>query len=366
MKRNHLIIIGLILAVFLSLITAGYCKDEKRIKIIVGDKEYLSGFIGKNFIKVKNLQKIFGFNYLTGSNTGFVRINGMNYSRGLVFRQGSYFVAIDKFLQFFLVSSQKVAPLKYKIKDSGILNMDLIEKQESLVAPGKMSPKKMSVINVNGRILIEGESFANYTGKKLIINKKTGVVLFDGKKVQRWLVEEKKVYLYMNDLENVYGNSIQFVRRAAVTRDKELKKKKEKAREIRENIRVSWGNQNQYGTGNPAYPVVYRIWLKVRNNYRNAIQINSWDCIMFDTDGNKYQGDIFGYSESGLSADLISNEKISSGSWTAVSYLQINGRDDGYVSAEFLLPRNARPKYFIFQFKGVELFRKEILRTFIP
>ncbi len=352
MNRNLQFTILLIIFLLSSVFPLMAQKNYK-IPLIFQGNTYALNSKGNDMVELKSLKEVFGFRYKTGSNTSYVLINGVHYGDGVVFRGGSYFIPLKKFLKFFLAIFSETNAGVLTVKDSGILNNRKVKTSDLLVSTGRFDPVITSVIIAGDAIFIESGAFSKMTGKVFSLNRLTGVALLGGKSIGRWIEKDGRVYLYREDLESAYGDALKLAKPVPVKETSETDSQRQKAAEIKDRIWVTYEGQAQYGSGNPDYPVGYRIAITVRNRFRDPIKIHPSGLIMVDQKGNSYQGQILGSSGLSSTGTLIDIEGMISPATAPLNYFTVQPRDSGYLVIDFLLPKDAESSLFIFQYEGV-------------
>lgn len=320
----------------------------------------------QDMVELKSLKDVFDFQYRTGSNTSFVLINRVQYSDGVVFRNGAYFVPLKKFLRFFLATFRETGTGTLTINDPGILTNRNIADSNLLIITKKFNPFPASVVIAGYGVFIDSSSFSKMTGKTFTLNRTTGIALFGGRRVDRWIEKDGRVYSFREDLESAYGDTLKLAKPIPVKDTEETDEQREKAAEIRERVWATFNDQVQYGSGNPDYPIGYRISLTVRNRYHYPIKIRPSGMIMTDQNGNSYQGQILGSSGLSSTGSIIDTERIISPAAVPLNYFNIQPRDSGNIIVDFLLPKDANPAFFIFQYDGITLLQQSIMKSFIP
>ena len=365
MERKFSSTVILICFLLFSVFPAMAQKSYK-IPLTYHGKTYALNSLENDMVELKSLKAVFNFRYKTGSNTSFVLINGIHYSEGVVFRGGGYLVPLKKFLKFFLVTFSETDAGVFAIRDSGILTDNNVKTSDLLVSTGRFDPAIISVAFAGESLFIESGAFSKMTGRSFKLNWSSGVALLDGKAIGRWIEKDGRVYLYREDLESAYGDALKLAKPVPVKESSETDAQREKAAEIRDRVWATFNDQAQYGSGNPAYPVGYRIALTVRNRFRDPIKIHPSGMIMVDQKGNRYYGQILGSSGLSSTGTLIDIEGMISPATAPLNYFTVQPRDSGYLIIDFLLPKDAEPAFFVFQYEGVTLLQEKIVRTFIP
>lgn len=359
-------LLGLLVVLFLSVTLQAWAADENLVKIQQGKKEYMMGFIEGNKVKLQNLEKIFNFKYQSGSDTGFIRINGTRYTDGLQFRMGAYFVPVEKFLKFFLVDFEKKDNLTYIVKNAGMLNLNSVNKTYMDVSPGTLPARKMSTIALNEYIFIDARDFSAYTGKKIKINPAAGTATYGGNPVSRWFKLDGREFFYLKDLENATAQSILLARPMSQGEERKEEQAQKRVQQIKDNIIARYEGDKQFDRMIPSHPIAYAVAVYVSNGFTETIQINPDDFVLVGKDGSKYSGEIAGSTaQNNVNAfETLSNDTIING--TTLSYFSIVGRDSAVVVFTVVPPKDFKPDYFTFSFGGVELVRRSIEKKIIP
>lgn len=357
----------LILIFFLLFtISPARAEDYQKISLSFRGNTFMLNSQGQDLVELKSLKAIFNFNYKTGSDISNILINGIKYGDGIVFRGGSYYVPLKKFLRFFLATFSEENTGVITVKDPGILNIKNVKISNLLIATGKLPPLTAPVAFIGEAILIESWSFSKMTGRTFNLNRLTGVAMFNGKRIDRWIEKDGNVYLYREDLESAYGNAVKLAKPVPVKETTETDAQREKAAKIRDRVWATFDDQIQYGSGNPDYPVGYRIAITVRNRFHEPIKVHPSGLIMTDQQGSSYQGQILGSSGLSSTGTFIDIERIVSPATAPLNYFTVQPRDSGYIIIDFLLPKDANPEFFIFQYEGVTVLQQSIVKSFIP
>lgn len=351
---------------FLSSAFPAMAQSNYKAPLIFNGRTYALDSQGKDMVELKSLRAVFNFRYKTGSDTSSILINGMKYSDGVNFRGGSYFVPLKKFLRFFLATFSETDAGVLTIKDSGILSNRNVKTSNLLVATGRFDPVITSVAFAGDATFIESGTFSKMTGKTFSLNRSAGVAILGGKAIDRWIEKDGRVYLYREDLESAYGDALKLAKPVPAEETTETDSQRQKAAEIRDKVWATFNDQAQYGSGNPDYPVGYRIAITVRNRYNNPIKVHPSGLIMVDQQGNRYQGQILGSSGLSSTGTLIDIEGMVSPATAPLNYFTVQPRDSGYMIIDFLLPKDKEPGFFIFQYEGVTLLQESIMKSFIP
>ena len=356
MRKFFFLLTLICLSVFM-IQTFSFAQSPDRIKIVRGSKQYLLKFTGKDLVKVANLQTVFRFTLQPGRGSSSIKVNGMEYNEGLTSQNGELYVPLKKFMDFFLVDAQKSGALTWTINNEGILNTDMIGEEEVYVTPAGGNPVKMNTLIINDNRFLNLDKFASETGKKIIVNPVLGTARFDGKPIYRWMRYKNKNYAFLDDLAAAFGGKIALGADVKVEQEAKIKQ------DIKNNVTASFEGQKQYSTENSEMPRGYTILVKISNDFYTPLPI-SYDCIVLvDKNGKEYQGTIMVYGGTRPSSDYLDNksrDKINDASST------IKPRSMGYVTGDFVPPKDMEPDYVLFRYKGVVLMKQDIEKEFSP
>lgn len=360
MKPKYIIpviIISFILLLFLPAQSQG----SKVIKIQIGGRLYETGYIRADHIRTVNLQRIFGFDYQPGLNSKYVKINGVRFDRDVVFQDGAHYVPIESFFKFFLVRFNKSKSYEYVILYPGMLNPGLASTGEVRLKIEGKETGNFSTILYNRHIFLNAKEFAEYSGMKFNLDRSSGIAVFNNKRIERWSYKTGEPYIYLPELQVACGKRI-LPGKPDQGEIAARKQNMKKIKEIRNNISASYREDYQYGTLNPKEPVGYRIMIRVSNSFKQPIKVEPYFLVLTDKKGNRYPGNIL--SISGNPPAFA--KPYGPGAGNYIGYYTVQAGEDNVIVADFFLPKGAEPGYFIFEFQGVELIRKDIMRTYIP
>lgn len=356
MRRNLFLLILICLTIFVMK-TCCFAQTPDRFKIVKGSKQYLLKFTGRDQVKVKNLQTVFNFNVQPGRGTSSIKVNGMEYTGGLISQAGEFYVPLKQFLDFFLVESVKSGTHTWTIKDEGILNVDLIQEEQAAVTPAGGKAVTMSVLDINGSRFIDLDKFALETGKKSTVNPVLGTARFNNKPIYRWLKFKDKKYAFIDDLASAFGGKI------ALGDAGMLEDEAKTRQDIKNNVTASYDGQKQYKKENTDMPRGYTILVKVSNDYYTPLPISYDTMALIGKDGKEYLGTIIVYGGTRPSSEFLDNKnrgKVTDASNT------IKPRSEGYVVCDFVPPKDMEPDYVLFRYKGVILMKQDISRDPMP
>lgn len=340
------------LLVIISLFFSSSFAEEKRFIINYKEKDYSIGVIRTNHVKLQSLQKLFDFQYSSGSDTTFIMVDGMRYSNGVVFLGGTYYVPIDEFLDFFLVKF-RFKNNTYTINNKGIWNPQKLSIETKTLSMEKISNFPIETFQIDGSIFIEGDSFASFSHRRLTVSESNGTAKINNIEIPRWIKYNNRYFLFKDDVEKAVGIGISLKKpEAAQERKPDSSESAEKSREIRNNLRILISDSSQYPSMNPAAPIRYLFVIRINNNFREPIQIHPYNFQLIDQQGQEENT----YSLSALPG-VTSN---------FLSYFTVQGNDQGILVVEFLPPANFSPKMFIMEYEGVLLMQTSVIRSIVP
>jgi len=351
----------IIISLILIMLFPSYPRAQNVIKIQMGGKLYETGYIKGKHVRAANLQRIFGFDYQPGSNSKYVKINGVRFDEDVVFQEGAHYVPIESFFKFFLVNFRKSNQGEYVILYPGMLNRGIATSGKIRLKIEGGSSGNFSVIMFKKNLFLSAEEFAKYSGMDFDLDRASGIAFFNNKRIERWAYKAGDPYIYFPELQTACGKRI-----LSGDEDREESSAKqeniEKIKQIRDNITASYREDYQYGTLNPKEPIGYRVIIQVNNGFNQPIKVEPYFLILTDEKGNRYPGNILGISGN----PPAFAKPYGPGTGNYLGYYTVQAREEEAIVTDFFLPRGADPGYFIFEFQGVELLRKDILRTYIP
>ncbi len=356
MRKNIFIITMVCLAIFILQIFS-FAQSPDRIKLVKGSKQYLLKFTGTDMVKVSNLQTVFRFTLQPGRGTSSIKVNGMEYSNGLTSQDGELYVPLKKFMDFFLVDSQKTGALTWTVNDEGILNTDLISEEEVYITPAGGNAVKMATLNINDNRFVDLDKFASETGKKIRVNPILGTAFFNEKPIYRWMKYNNNNYAFLDDLAAAFGGKI------ALGTDNKSEQNAKAKQDILNNVTVSFEGQKQYMTENEQMPRGYTILVKVSNDFYTPLPIDYNCIVLVDKNGKEYQGNIMVYGGARPASEFLDNSSRSKFTDTSNT---IKPRSTGYVTGDFTPPKDMEPDHVMFRYKGIVLMKQDIDKVFDP
>ncbi|MCE1245645.1 MAG: hypothetical protein LWY06_03255 [Firmicutes bacterium] len=356
-----------ILTVLMFLIAA--CSQVWADDVLVirkGDLEYRMGYIRKDHVKLSNLQKIFEFRIETGTDTGAVKINGFQYREGVIFYQGTYYVSAEGFLKYFLAEFSQDKSKALVVQSSGLFDEKSFTPKKMEFKPSYMSAwTEISVLAGRQGVFAELGTISKFLRKKMIYNPASGYLSLDGKQIKRALLYDNRIFALQPDIEKAIGYSLEFSDYKKAEESPEESKQAKYETSVRENVKITYTNQLQYGTLSPTSPIGYQFFVNIDNRFKHKIELSP-DCFLLtDTNGNTYYGNIMqasGY----IPTNTTSRESIIKNSGVYLNYYTIQSKDDADIVVEFFPDANTEPGFFIVRYNGVELMRVKVTRTYIP